>query len=46
MSEDVKASGFTLKLANGEDSEVGVGMCVWSTGGTNAELGCFASLTL
>lgn len=30
--EDVKASGFTLKLQNGEQSEVGCGFVVWSTG--------------
>lgn len=30
--EDVKASGFTLALSNGTDSEVGCGFVVWSTG--------------
>lgn len=30
--EDVKASGFTLALSNGEESEVGCGFVVWSTG--------------
>ncbi|USW56138.1 Putative FAD/NAD(P)-binding domain, FAD/NAD(P)-binding domain superfamily [Septoria linicola] len=30
--DDVKASGFTLGLKNGADSEVGCGLVVWSTG--------------
>lgn len=30
--DDVKASGFTLALKNGEESEVGCGLVVWSTG--------------
>lgn len=30
--DDVKASGYTLHLKNGEDSEVGCGLVVWSTG--------------
>ena len=32
MNDDVKASGYTLKLQNGEQSEVGCGFVVWSTG--------------
>ena len=30
--DDVKASGFTLALKNGEESEMGCGLVVWSTG--------------
>ncbi|PPJ53852.1 hypothetical protein CBER1_03257 [Cercospora berteroae] len=30
--DDVKASGFTLALENGAESEVGCGLVVWSTG--------------
>ncbi|EMC95802.1 hypothetical protein BAUCODRAFT_34570 [Baudoinia panamericana UAMH 10762] len=30
--DDVKASGFTLSLENGHQSEVGCGFVVWSTG--------------
>lgn len=32
LNDDVKASGFTLSLQNGEQSEVGCGFVVWSTG--------------
>lgn len=32
INEDVKASGYTLSLENGEKSEVGCGFVVWSTG--------------
>jgi NADH dehydrogenase FAD-containing subunit len=32
LNHDVKASGFTLSLQNGEASEVGCGLVVWSTG--------------
>ncbi|KAK4613793.1 External alternative NAD(P)H-ubiquinone oxidoreductase B1, mitochondrial [Fulvia fulva] len=32
LHDDVKASGFTLSLQNGEESEVGCGLAVWSTG--------------
>ncbi|KAK5158549.1 hypothetical protein LTS14_003569 [Recurvomyces mirabilis] len=32
LNHDVKASGFTLSLQNGETSEVGCGFVVWSTG--------------
>jgi len=31
-NRDVKASGYTLSLENGEQSEVGCGFVVWSTG--------------
>ena len=31
-NDDVKASGYTLKLQNGQESEVGCGIVVWSTG--------------
>lgn len=30
--DDVKASGYTLKLQDGEESEIGCGLVVWSTG--------------
>lgn len=32
LNEDVKASGYTLSLHNGEQSEIGCGFVVWSTG--------------
>ncbi|KAK5683702.1 hypothetical protein LTR17_027268 [Elasticomyces elasticus] len=32
LNHDVKASGFTLSLQNGEQTEVGCGFVVWSTG--------------
>lgn len=32
LNGDVKASGYTLSLQNGEKSEVGCGFVVWSTG--------------
>ncbi|KAK4974453.1 hypothetical protein LTR42_005097 [Elasticomyces elasticus] len=32
LNHDVKASGFTLSLQNGEQTEVGCGLVVWSTG--------------
>ncbi|KAK4545059.1 hypothetical protein LTR36_003610 [Oleoguttula mirabilis] len=32
LNGDVKASGYTLSLQNGEESEVGCGFVVWSTG--------------
>lgn len=32
LNDDVKASGFTLSLQNGEKTEVGCGFVVWSTG--------------
>jgi len=32
LNHDVKASGFTMSLQNGEQSEVGCGLVVWSTG--------------
>ncbi|KAK4498432.1 hypothetical protein PRZ48_011090 [Zasmidium cellare] len=32
LNDDVKASGYTLKLQNGEESEIGCGIVVWSTG--------------